>query len=145
MRAHFFLLITAGLALGADKPSDDQVKAEWAKLNGTWQLVSAENDGKKAPEDFVKKVRVVIKDGKHTVYIGDDAVVKEIPFAIDPAKKPKRATDTLPDGKQIHSIYELDGDTLKSCVAPPGKDHPKEFSGAAGTGNTLRVFKRVKE
>jgi uncharacterized protein (TIGR03067 family) len=138
-------ILTAGLSLCVGTPKDNALKAEWAKLNGTWQLMSAENDGKKAPEDFVKTVRVVIRDGKHTVHVGDQVAAKEIPFTIDPTKKPKQAIDTLPDGKQIHSIYEIDGDTLRSCVAPVGKDRPKEFSGAAGTGNTLRVFKRVKE
>jgi hypothetical protein len=41
-------------------------------------------------------------------------------------------------------IYELNGDTLKSCVASPGKERPTEFSAKAGSGHTLRVFKCVK-
>lgn len=144
MKIRLLALLAAGLTLGADKASDEALKAEWAKLNGTWQLVSAEADGKKAPEEFVKKVRVIIKDGKHTVHVGDEVAAKEIPFAVDPTKKPKASTDTLPDGKKILGIYEIDGDTLKSCVAPVGKERPKEFSGASGTGNTLRLFERVK-
>jgi len=117
---------------------------ELAKFTGTWQLVSAVRDGKQTPEDVVSKIRVVIKDGKHTVHFGDEAVVKEIPFTVDAMKEPKETTDTLPDGKTIKGIYKLDGDMLTSCVAEPDKDRPKEFASKAGSGHTLRVFKRVK-
>lgn len=125
--------------------ADDAVQKEIAKFNGTWQLVSAERDGKKVPEDVVKKIHVVIKDGKHTVYFGDDPVVKDVHFTVDPSKTPKRVTDTLPDGKKINGIYEMTGDTLKSCVAEPDKDFPTEFSAKQGTGQTLRIFKRIKK
>lgn len=125
--------------------AEDAAQKELAKFNGTWQLVTAEKDGKKTPEDVVKKIKVVIKDGKHTVFFGDDTVVKDVPFTVDPSKTPKRVTDTLKDGQKINGIYELNGDTLKSCVAEAGKDFPTEFSAKEGTGQTLRVFKRVKK
>ena len=128
----------------AHAAEDDAAKAELKKFQGTWQLVTAETDGKKTDKEKTAKIRVVIKGSKHSVYFGDDVAVKEIPFVIDPSKKPKQVTDTLPDGKEIKSIYELDGDTLKSCSAPAGKDRPTEFSAKEGTGHTLRVFKRVK-
>lgn len=137
-------IVVVGACLVAGAPRDAAIKKELENFQGTWQLVAAETDGKKAPEERVQKIKVVIKGAKHSVYFGDDAVVKEIPFSIDPTKSPKTVDDHLPDGKEIHGIYELDGVTLKSCVAPVGKDRPKEFSAAAGTGNTLRLFKKVK-
>ena len=72
-------------------------------------------------------------------------IAKEISFTLDPLKKPKATDDILPDGKMIHGIYQLDGDMLKSCVAAAGKERPAEFAAGAGTGHTLRVFKRVKK
>jgi uncharacterized protein (TIGR03067 family) len=132
-------------ALTATAADNDAAKQELKKLQGTWQLVSAETDGKKAEKEKAEKVRVVIKGSKHTVYFDDKPIAKDVTFAIDPSKKPKEVTDTLADDRTIKGIYELDGDTLKSCVAPPGKDRPKEFSAKEGSGHTLRVFKRVKE
>ena len=87
---------------------------------------------------------MVIQGAKHTVYFGDDVVAQEIPFSLDPAKNPKTVDDHLPNGQQIHGIYERDGDTLRSCVAPAGQNRPTEFTAKAGTGRTLRVFQRVK-
>jgi uncharacterized protein (TIGR03067 family) len=141
MRYAVLVLALAGGTLWADT-KEDAVKAELEKFQGTWQLASVETEGKAPPEDLIKSIRVVIAGSKHTVHVGDQVPAKDIPFTIDPAKKPKETTDKLPDGTEIKGIYELDGDTLKSCVAPPGKDRPTEFKGTGG--NTVRVFKRVK-
>ena len=60
-----------------------------ARFQGTWQLVSAETDGVKAPQDRTDKVRVIIKGGRHTVMFGDQEVVHSVPFAIDPTTTPR--------------------------------------------------------
>ena len=127
-----------------DAAKSETKKSEMKKLEGTWQLVSSVKDGKPTPEAVVKKIRVVIKEGKHTVYFGDDVVVKEIPFALDPAKSPKTTLNTLPEGKTIRGIYKLEGDKLTSCAAEVGKEGPTEFASKPGSGHTLRVFQRVK-
>ena len=127
----------------APKDKGDAVEKEMAKLAGTWQLVSAETDGEKVPDERAKQIRVVIAKGKHTVYFKDKAIAEGVAFRIDPTKTPKEVEDTLKDGQKILGIYELDGDTLRSCVAAVGKERPTRFSGATGSGCTLRVFKRV--
>src|SRR5262245_36044388 len=126
MKVLIVMVTAAGLALAADGPGEDAAKAELERLQGTWQLASAETDGKKAPEDQIAKVRVVIRGNKHTVHVGDQVAAKEIPFTLDPSKTPKTVDDRLPDGREVHGIYELDGDTLKSCVAAVGQDRPTE-------------------
>jgi uncharacterized protein (TIGR03067 family) len=136
------LLLTAlaGCLLPA---ADASTQEEMARLEGTWQLVSAEADGKRLPDDQARQIRVVIKAGKHTVYFGDKPIAEGVQFKVDPSKRPKQVEDTLPDGRKVRGIYELDGDALRSCVAAPDKERPTEFTGKAGSGFTLRVFKRA--
>lgn len=122
---------------------------ELAKLQGTWQLVSAETGGEKTPEERVKKIKVVISGNMHTVWFEDKVVAEGVSFTIDPTASPKQVTDTItegPDkGKQVLGIYKVEGDRLTSCVAPLGsKDRPKEFKAGAGSPNTLRVFRRLQ-
>jgi uncharacterized protein (TIGR03067 family) len=144
MRTNALGLVAVLVVTTASFADEDGIKAELRCLEGTWQLVSATKDGKETPKDVVKKIRVVIKDNKHSVYSGNEIVAKEIPFTLDPKKKPKTTTDKLPDGKELNGIYNLDADTLISCVAELGKDRPSEFAAKPGSGHTLRVFKRVK-
>ena len=120
-------------------------KVELAKFNGTWELLSVITDGKETPPENLKSVRVVIKDGKHTVFIGQTVVAKEIPFTIDVSRGPKTMVDTLPDGKTIKGIFKLEGETLTSCVSAADQDFPTEFSSKPGSGYSLRVFKRFTE
>jgi uncharacterized protein (TIGR03067 family) len=119
-----------------------------ALIKGTWQLVYAESEGKLAPVERIRNVRVEIKEGTHSVYFGDQQVARDIHFTMNPQATPKTTDDTLNDGpeaeKQIHGIYELDDDSLLSCVAKVGQDRPKEFTTKPGSGHTLRVFKRVR-
>jgi uncharacterized protein (TIGR03067 family) len=132
---------------GANDPgpiaTDDRMQ-----IKGTWQLVYAETEGKLAPVERIRNVRVEINEGTHSVYFGDQRVAHDVRFTMDPQAKPKTTDDTLNDGpeagKQIHGIYELDGDTLISCVAKVGQDRPGEFAARPGSGHTLRVFKRVR-
>ncbi|MEI8018784.1 MAG: TIGR03067 domain-containing protein, partial [Schlesneria sp.] len=131
--------LTAAIADGEDS------KVELAKFNGTWELLSATTDGKEMPPETVKTIRLVIKDGKHTVYLGQTAVAKEIPFTVDSTRVPMTTIDTLPDGKTIKGIFKLEGETLTSCVSAADQDFPREFSSKPGSGYSLRVFKRCAE
>ncbi len=145
MKIKLQTLIALGMALNAIIANGQDSKIELAKFNGTWQLVSAVTDGKEMAAETVKNIRVVIKDGKHTVYLAQTVLAKEIPFTIDSTRVPKTTIDTLPDGKKIKGIYKLEGETLTSCMAAPEQDFPTEFSSKPGSGYSLRVFKRCAE
>src|SRR5271165_7191434 len=100
-------ILTAG-SRGSDQgpsPSDDR-----ARIQGTWQLLYAESEGKLVPVERVRTIRVEIKEGTHSVYFGDQRIAHDVRFTIDPNATPKTTDDTLnegPDaGKQIHGIYQ---------------------------------------
>lgn len=135
-------------ALGDDP--DDAFKEELKALAGTWKAVSIETDGKKAPEDILKQV-VMTRDesGKTVIRRGDMVVLEATVKKLDPSKKPKTidTEQTVGEnkGKTIQGIYEIDGNTLRVCLAPPGKERPSEFSAKAGSGNSLAVYRREKK
>jgi uncharacterized protein (TIGR03067 family) len=153
MRHLGWFACVAIVAAGADDPprrdvQREAVRQELARFQGTWQLISAESNGAKAPEERVRQTRVTITGNTHTVRFGDQVLAHDVSFEIDPTKTPKEVTDTINDGpnkgKQILGIYTLEGDTLTSCVAPIGKERPTEFAARPGSGHTLRVFRRVR-
>lgn len=117
--------------------------ADTDSIIGTWQLVSSVKEGIEMPAETVAQIRVVIGPSSHTVYFGDQVVTHEIPYICDPTVDPKTTSDTLPDGRHIHGICLLDGDTLTSCVAEVDEPRPTSFASPPGSGHTLRVFRRV--
>jgi uncharacterized protein (TIGR03067 family) len=136
---------------GDDAPGTGRNKAiatELEKLRGTWQLLSAESDGKKTPDEQVKQIRVIIDGDHHTVMFGQKAVVHKVRFTLDPTTDPKSIEDQLDQepykGKKIRGIYRLEGDRLMSCVGPIDGPRPTEFIAKPGSGWTLRRFRRVE-
>jgi uncharacterized protein (TIGR03067 family) len=150
MKSQAILVLAFGFFIGGGDRSDDAAKKELATLQGTWVLISAEQDGKKLPEDAVKKTKITFKND---TYVFPDAsgiaTSQEGIIKVDPSKTPKwmesKATNDAAKGKLSLGIYEIAGDDYKVCFAPPGKDRPKEFSSKPGSGHILQVWKRAKK
>ena len=145
MRRHTLLALAAGCLIAAKAGADDK---DLAKFDGTWVAQSVEVGGNKIPDEELKKApgRLSIKGGKWTLKVGD--VNQTGTFTVDEGKKPK-AMDIKPGdgpnaGKTIHAIYELDGDTMKVCYAPPEKDRPMSFATKDKAGYALIEYKREK-
>jgi uncharacterized protein (TIGR03067 family) len=133
-------------AVAAEKAAEgkgDAAKAELKKLQGTWVLVSAEKDGKKAPEGQVPDVTLVIKDDKATLKHGEGEG-QEGPLTLDPAKDPKEMDVTLGNEK-MKAIYKLDKDTLTVCTAHSADERPAAFATKEGTKLALMVFKKKEK
>ena len=144
MRRHALLVLAVGL-LTAAAPEGDK---ELAKFDGTWVAASVEVGGKKIPDEELKKApgRLTLKGGKWTLKAGGRE--QSGTFTVDAAKKPKQMDIKPGDGpnagKTIQAIYQLDGDTMKVCYAPPGKDRPTAFETKDKAGYALIVYKREK-
>jgi uncharacterized protein (TIGR03067 family) len=123
-------------------------RADDAKdLEGTWTPTSAELPGTKFPDEVLKTIKLVIKDGKYTVTVGKEEDKGTCKIA--PDKKPKElditGTDGPNKGKNFPCIYELTGDTLTICYDLAGKERPTEFKVKPNTMQFLAKYKRVKE
>ena len=148
-------LITLGIGFAcfsllsaAEDEKQAAIKKDRMKYEGTWRVVSLEANGKKTPEEDVKKITVVNKaDGTWILQVDGEKVTQGT-SEIDPMQRPKTIdfieTEGDNKGKIVLGIYELEDDTRKLCYAQVGRDRPSEFSAPAGSGHILVVFKREK-
>ena len=132
----------------ANDAKKDAVREELEKLAGTWQFVSSEKDGKRAPEDELKQVKLIITGENYTVERAGKTV-EEGWIDIDPAQNPKTIDiyPTKPAGKVTMGIYERDGDDqIRGCTTHPGtrQTRPTQFSTTKGSGHVMSVCKREK-
>jgi uncharacterized protein (TIGR03067 family) len=149
MRSLLVVLIAAGLVTAAEKPSDEAVRKTLQKMQGTWKVIQEESEGQVATKEMNKEadVRLVIKGDTYAVSFGGNRVVAG-KLKVDPTQKPMAMDDTATEGtskgQTMRGIFELKGDELKSCLANPGKERPKEFSAKKGAGRYYIIYQRVK-
>jgi uncharacterized protein (TIGR03067 family) len=147
MRQTVVILLTVALISSADEPKV-AVKDKEA-LQGLWQAVQLEANGKKAPDEAVTAFQIQIDanhlvfnpatdNRKHTYVIDSDAKPKSIDLT--PAGGPEK-------GKQLPcAIYKLEDDTLTICIDKEGKagKRPTEFRTTAGDGFSLFTLEKLK-
>lgn len=139
-----FAAVSISLACAEE---NEAVKNDLAQLHGEWSMVSGSADGQTMPDEMRKQMKRVCKgDETITTMAGRPFITAKI--TIDPSKKPKTidydVTDGFTKGKKQLGIYEVDGDTFKSCFAKPGAERPTDFTSNAGDGRTTSVWKREK-
>jgi uncharacterized protein (TIGR03067 family) len=128
--------------------ADDDVKKDIKQMQGKWQAVGVQAQGKEAPKEQVKKFRIVIMGNEIT--FNPDSGNRKSQFKVIPIKSPK-AMDMTPldgpmKGKTIRGIYSLEDGLLKICI-PNGRKitkRPTEFKTLLGDGLALMIFERTK-
>jgi uncharacterized protein (TIGR03067 family) len=126
----------------------DEKKADKDKLEGTWELVSYEVNGKVTPAPEGKGMTLTFKDGKVTKKAKDEKD-EEGTYKIDDTKKPAEIDMTTPkkgkpDEKEtMKGIFMIDGDTLKIGFTAKGPDAPRPTA-FDGKETGIMNFKRKK-
>jgi uncharacterized protein (TIGR03067 family) len=147
MRRQHLLAFAVALLIAADA-KDDAAKKDLKMFQGNWTLISLERDGKKTPQEEVKKLKLTIQANKFVLQ-KNSVVISEGTFSLDPAKKPKEIDETITvgpnKGKVFLAIYEIDDKHHKICFAAAGKERPTAFSAKSGSGHLLQVWKRDKK
>ena len=125
-------------------------------LQGIWQIVTVERDGKIAKEAPEGRWKALIRTGEitelHWAWQGPDAPTGDSIYIsdINSTTTPKAANVSHGGpGSFAAAIYALDGDGLNICI---GNDEgggvlgsrPKTFNTAPGDGRVLYVMKRVQ-
>jgi uncharacterized protein (TIGR03067 family) len=127
---------------------EQAIKKDREEYEGTWRVVSLEMDGKKAEEEFTRKVRVQNRADTWIVQVEGKEAGRGT-STIDPTENPKTIdftpTEGSHKGKLFLGIYALEGDSRKLCFAQPGKDRPTEFASKPGGQHCLVIFERVKD
>jgi uncharacterized protein (TIGR03067 family) len=153
---------TAGGGVAGITATGATVENDLPKLEGTWEITEATDDGKPVPQEKVKGARFVFR--KDVLAIigarGEEALRGHIrpgsppqPGAMDlvsdPGTAPNKPSKSLFDelrGETVVGIYELSGDDLQICVAKPGEwARPTLFRTDSGPGHLMFDLKRLKE
>lgn len=145
MKIHFYVLV--GLALvGCAALHEYAAGDAKSELEGTWDLVYFERDGKEVK--LQSETKSIFSGDKFVVKRGDQVIAGGT-FKLDPSKKPKTLDATYTEGsdkgKTFKSIYQLDGDMLKFCRAgSPDEDRPTEFKTKPDSGQFVSGYKKAK-
>lgn len=140
-----FSAIVASTVVHAE--DTEAAKKDLAAIQGEWVMVSGSADGLPLPDEMRKQMKRVCKGDETTTTMGGRMYFKA-KVTLDPSKKPKaidyEMTDGFTKGKKQLGIYEIVGDTFKSCFGAPGDPRPADFTTKASDGRTISVWKLEK-
>lgn len=124
-----FAVLMFALAVVVAQPSDDAVKKDLKEFQGKWSPEFAQgNDGKALPEEELKELSLVVEGNKFTLKTKESTIEGE--FKIDPTKKTKTIDVFIGEDKTkpiVLGIYEIKGNTRRSCFSDVGKERPDAF------------------
>ncbi|MGA3019834.1 MAG: TIGR03067 domain-containing protein [Bryobacteraceae bacterium] len=117
-------------------------KSDLEKLQGKWQMIAFEMDGRSIPPG---SAGIVIEGNNFTSlsmgahYEGTmvvDATATPKTFDVKFHKGPHKGETSL-------GIYELDGDSWRICIGLAGVKRPTRFAAEPGTGHALETLARA--
>lgn len=144
------ILVAAAPPRGKDaspEPPPDRV-GELRRNAGTYAVVHYEYNGRKWPEEGLKRMKVVMeKDGSATFEM--NGMVWPSQVLLSPDRSPREVDSTYTGGpekgKTVKGIYKVEGDRMTCCFAAPDQERPKEFASPAGANRILYVIQRTRE
>ena len=145
MKRSVLLAWALAFLLGAKGPKETAAK-DAERLQGTWIVVSGQEDGDKYEGEYLKSVRVTFRGDECTFNkpLGIKLFTKA-PFKLDPTQEPKAIDfDVAGGAKYLNGIYQLEGDSLRLCIEHIYGDNkrPTEFNAPKGSKRALITLRR---
>lgn len=140
------ILLLAGVAFAADDPQA-AIEQETQALQGTWNGVALEQNGKNREFDGVQVVTLVVKDNELSFQYANN-MEQRVQFTLDPKQKPKRIDLTMLDeprkGLTVPTIYSLDKNVLRLCLnnSPKPDQAPTELATKLRDNLLIYTFER---
>ena len=117
-------------------------------LEGEWTMVSAVFNGKALGSDMVKWCRRITRGDVTTVVAGPRTMLKarfDLDLSVQPGVIDYTNLEGEHAGKAQAGIFDLDGDVLQICMAPPGERRPAAFSSTAGDRRSYTTWRRAAD
>ena len=132
-------------AASADAQQDEASSGPATIIEGDWEMVEGVLNGAVMADNMVQWCRRVTRGDVTSVVAGPQVILKAR-FSLDPSTTP-HGIDYVNlagsnKGKAQKGILQLEGTTLKVCMAAPGKPRPTEFSSAKGDGRSYTAWRR---
>jgi RNA polymerase sigma factor (sigma-70 family) len=116
-------------------------------LQGTWDLISLENEGRPVSAGEVAQRKLVWIIQADQIVMRSTTGESTARYRLDPSENPKRidlifTSDPEKQEQTLRGIYLRTNGTLQVCYDPKGQVQPKKFETAAGHSVLLMVFKK---
>jgi uncharacterized protein (TIGR03067 family) len=125
-----------------------EAKTDLDRIQGTWEIVSLVEKGKKVAEDETKLLEIVVK-GDRLVIKAKGNTLTEYSIKLDEKHKPRAMDMTITDGedkgKIAPGIYALEGDGLKIAMDEDLKNRPASFDEKDTASCSVIALKRKKK
>jgi uncharacterized protein (TIGR03067 family) len=134
-----FSALSLVAADGQNQPSDASA------IQGVWTVVSAEQQGKPATAPVGDSV--TFSQDAMKIVEKASGQTHEARIKLDGSKQPKQIDATITKGGQsvtVQGVYAVDKESLRICLARPGKPRPNEFGTKADDGRIMMVLKRAE-
>ena len=132
----------------ADKKTHATQSGAATELEGEWAMLAGVFNGAALRQDMVDWCRRITRGNVTSVMAGPQTMLKAT-FTLDQSKNPA-AIDYINlegsnKGKRQAGIFELTGDTLKVCIAAPGRPRPADFTSKPSDGRSYTQWRLTKK